>query len=77
MGWRDQWVIKSLLGVQKCSKQFFQRPSLRETWTIFDLRYRFGASTYTITRREVAASIKEAFIFYDDETPRRSIDTDQ
>lgn len=61
-GWMYQLIVESLLGVQRRGKQLRLRPLLPQGWTTFDVRYRFGASTYAITYREVAASTTEAVI---------------
>ena len=54
-GWMYQLIVESLLGVQRLGKQLRLRPLLPKTWTTFDVNYRFGASTYAISCREVAA----------------------
>ena len=61
-GWMYQLIIESLLGVQRRGKQLFLRPLLPKGWTTFAVSYRFGASTYTITCREVSASNVGALI---------------
>jgi cyclic beta-1,2-glucan synthetase len=60
-GWMYQLVVESLLGLQRSGNRLRVRPLLPKTWTTFDVRYRFGTSTFAITCREavtgVAASI--------------------
>ena len=55
VGWMYQLFIESLLGVRRRGKQLRLRPLLPKTWTTFDVSYRFGASTYAISWREVEA----------------------
>jgi cyclic beta-1,2-glucan synthetase len=50
-----QLIVESLLGVQRSGNQLRVCPLLPKAWTTFDLSYRFGATTYTITCREAGA----------------------
>jgi cyclic beta-1,2-glucan synthetase len=54
-GWMYQLVVESLLGVKRSGNQLCVRPLLPKRWTRFDLHYRFGASTFAITCREVTS----------------------
>ncbi|WP_348045105.1 hypothetical protein [Polaromonas sp.] len=56
-GWMYQLVIESLLGLKKSGSQLHVRPLLPKTWTTFDMSYRFGTSTFSITCRKAAAGI--------------------
>ncbi|MEO7105713.1 MAG: cyclic beta 1-2 glucan synthetase, partial [Rhodoferax sp.] len=54
-GWMLQLINESLLGLKRCGNQLRVQPLLPKNWTSFDVRYRFGTSTYAITCREAAA----------------------
>ena len=56
-GWMYQFVVESLLGLQRSGNRLRVRPLLPQTWTTFDVRYRFGNSTLAITCREAAAGV--------------------
>ena len=56
-GWMYQFVVESLLGLQRSGNRLRVRPLLPRTWTTFDVRYRFGNSTLAITCREAAAGV--------------------
>lgn len=53
-GWMTQFILESLLGLQRRGTQLRMRPLLPEHWTTFDVRYRFGGSTFAITCGEAA-----------------------
>jgi cyclic beta-1,2-glucan synthetase len=53
-GWMMQLVVESLLGVRRRGNQLQVRPLLPKDWQSFELRYRFGASTFAIQCRQAA-----------------------
>ena len=61
-GWMYQLIVESLLGVQKHGNQLRLRPLLPKNWTTFDVSYRFGASTYTITCRAAPAYVAAGLV---------------
>ncbi len=56
-GWMYQFVIESLLGLQRSGNQLCVHPLLPEDWPFFTMNYRFGATTYAITCRQTAANL--------------------
>ncbi len=50
-GWMTQFIVESLLGLQRRGSQLCLRPLLPPHWKAFDMQYRFGASRYDITCR--------------------------
>jgi cyclic beta-1,2-glucan synthetase len=54
-GWMYQLVVESLLGLHRSGNRLRVRPLLPKTWTRFEVRYRFGSSTFAITCRKAAA----------------------
>jgi len=54
-GWMYQLVVESLLGLQKSGNQLRVYPLLPKTWTTFNMNYRFGTSTFSITCLEAEA----------------------
>ena len=61
-GWMYQLIVESLLGVRRRGKQLRLRPLPPKTWTTFDVSYRFGASTYTITCRAAPAYVAAGLV---------------
>ncbi|MGV8917072.1 MAG: GH36-type glycosyl hydrolase domain-containing protein [Pseudomonas sp.] len=53
-GWMFQLIVESLLGLHRSRNQLRLRALLPKTWTTFEMNYRFGSSTYTITCRVAA-----------------------
>ncbi len=58
-GWMSQFIVESLLGVQRRGNQLRVRPLQPPKWQGFDLQVRFGAARYDIQcrRGEAAASV--------------------
>lgn len=56
-GWMTQFIVESLLGLQRCGKRLCMRPLLPPQWEGFDLQYRFGASRYDISCRRAEAGV--------------------
>ena len=50
-GWMYQLIVESLLGLTRSGNQLRVRPLLPRGWLGFEMRYRFGASTYEIACR--------------------------
>ena len=63
-GWMYQLLVEALLGLERRGNQFRVRPLLPKHWPAFEMRCRFGASSYEIVCREAAAG----------EAPRVSVD---
>jgi len=63
-GWMYQLLVESLLGLERRGNQFRVRPLLPKHWPEFEMRCRFGASSYEIVCCEAAAGA----------TPRVSVD---
>ena len=63
-GWMYQLLVEALLGLERRGNQFRVRPLLPKHWPAFEMRYRFGASSYEIVCREAIAG----------EAPRVSVD---
>ena len=61
-GWMAQLVVESLLGVQRSGSQLRLHPLLPKTWTTFDVRYRYGTSTFAITCRVAAAGVAASVV---------------
>jgi len=55
-GWMYQLLVESLLGLRRSGNQLRLRPLLRRDWNAFDMRYRFGESTYDITCRRAGSA---------------------
>jgi cellobiose phosphorylase len=53
-GWMYQLLVESLLGFERRGNQLRVRPLLPKHWPGFEMRYRFGATTYEIAVRAVA-----------------------
>jgi cyclic beta-1,2-glucan synthetase len=53
-GWMYQFVVESLLGLQRIGNQLQLHPLLPKTWRTFNLNYRHGKSTFAITCRIAA-----------------------
>jgi cellobiose phosphorylase len=47
-GWMYQLLVESLLGFERRGNQLRMRPLLPEQWPGFEMRYRFGATSYEI-----------------------------
>jgi cyclic beta-1,2-glucan synthetase len=56
-GWMVQLVVESLLGLHRNGNQLRLRPLLPKTWTTFEMSYRFGSSTFSMTCTEAAAGL--------------------
>jgi cyclic beta-1,2-glucan synthetase len=54
-GWMYQWVLESLLGLERRGNQLRVRPLLPRDWPGFEMRYRFGSSSVEIECREAPA----------------------
>ena len=54
-GWMYQWLVESLLGIERLGDRLRVRPLLPTGWPGFEMDYRFGRSTYRIACRAVAA----------------------
>ena len=50
-GWMYQLLVESLLGLERRGNRLRVRPLLRSDWRGFEMRYRFGDSTYEIAVR--------------------------
>ncbi len=50
-----QFIVESLLGLQRRGKRLCMRPLLPPQWEGFELQYRFGASRYDISCRRAEA----------------------
>jgi cellobiose phosphorylase len=48
-GWMVQLVVESLLGLHRSGNQLRLRPLMPKKWTKFEMSYRFGSSTFSIT----------------------------
>jgi cellobiose phosphorylase len=51
-----QLIVDSLLGLGRRRNQLFLRPLLPRAWSAFEMRYRYGVSTYDITCREAESA---------------------
>jgi cellobiose phosphorylase len=58
-GWMLQLVLEWLLGLERRGNQLRLRPLLPKDWKGFEMRYRFGASTYDIDCRADANASAE------------------
>ena len=54
-GWMYQWLVESLLGIERRGERLRVRPLLPKAWSGFEMDYRFGRSTYRIACRAVDA----------------------
>jgi cyclic beta-1,2-glucan synthetase len=63
-GWMYQLLVESLLGLERRENQLRVRPLLPKDWRAFEMRYRFGGSTYEITVR-TAPSAESALLMLD------------
>lgn len=54
-GWMYQLLVESLLGLERRGNQLRVRPLFPKDWQAFEMRYRFGGSTYEITCLQVSA----------------------
>jgi cellobiose phosphorylase len=61
-GWMAQFIVESLLGLQRRGNQLRLRPLLPKPWTTFDMSYRFGNSTFAITCRQAAAGMAQSVV---------------
>ena len=52
-GWMYQWLVESLLGIERRGERLRVRPLLPKAWPGFEMNYRFGRSTYQIACRAV------------------------
>jgi cellobiose phosphorylase len=59
-GWMFQLVLEWLLGLERRGNQLRLRPLLPNAWSGFEMRYRFGASTYAIACRARAPTARSA-----------------
>ncbi len=64
-GWMYQLIVESLLGVLREGNTLRVRPLWPLGWSSFDLRYRFGATTYAIACHQAAASASHTGITVD------------
>ncbi|MDQ2778614.1 MAG: cyclic beta 1-2 glucan synthetase, partial [Pseudomonadota bacterium] len=55
-GWMSQFIVESLLGVQRRGDQLRVRPLMPPQWQGFDLQVRCGAARYDISCRRVEAA---------------------
>ncbi len=55
-GWMYQLLVESLLGLERRGNQLRVRPLLPRNWQGFEMRYRFGESTYEIAVRPAASA---------------------
>ncbi|MDQ2927851.1 MAG: hypothetical protein M3R22_06765 [Pseudomonadota bacterium] len=55
-GWMYQLLVESLLGLERRGNQLRVRPLLPRDWQGFEMRYRFGESTYEIAVRAAPAA---------------------
>ncbi len=55
-GWMYQLLVESLLGLRRRGNQLLLRPLLPADWDAFDMRYRFGESTYEIACRRARSA---------------------
>jgi len=53
-GWMYQLLVESLLGLERRGERLRVRPLLPTQWPGFEMRYRFGRSTYEIACRAAA-----------------------
>ena len=63
-GWMYQLLVEALLGLERRGNQLRVRPLLPRDWRAFEMRYRFGESTYDIAVR-AAPSIEAAQLTLD------------
>jgi cyclic beta-1,2-glucan synthetase len=68
-GWMVQLVVESLLGLHRSGNQLRLCPLLPKTWTTFEMNYRFGSSTFSITCIEAAAGAIESVVVDGVEVP--------
>jgi cyclic beta-1,2-glucan synthetase len=61
-GWMYQLVVESLLGLQRNGNQLRVRPLLPNTWTAFDMTYRYGTSTFAIRCRVSAVGVATSLV---------------
>ena len=61
-GWMAQFIVESLLGLQRKGNQLCIRPLLPKAWTSFEMSYRFGSSTFVITCRKAAVGATSAVV---------------
>ena len=54
-GWMYQWLLESLLGLERLGERLRVRPLLPAAWPGFEIDYRFGRSTYRIACRRLAS----------------------
>jgi cyclic beta-1,2-glucan synthetase len=59
-GWMYQLLVESLLGLERRGNQLRVRPLLPKDWQAFDIRYRFGESSYEIACHAAKAIEAEA-----------------
>ena len=50
-----QWLVESLLGIERRGELLRVRPLLPKAWPGFEMDYRFGRSTYRIACRAIDA----------------------
>ncbi|MFM9882172.1 MAG: GH36-type glycosyl hydrolase domain-containing protein [Burkholderiales bacterium] len=50
-GWMYQFIVESLLGLERRGNQLRVRPLLPKSWPGFDMSYRFGSTRFEITCR--------------------------
>ncbi len=54
-GWMYQWLLESLLGLERAGGRLRVRPLLPAAWPGFEVDYRFGRSLYRIACRGIDA----------------------
>jgi cyclic beta-1,2-glucan synthetase len=55
-GWMYQLLVESLLGLERRGNQMRVRPLLPSDWQGFEMRYRFGGSTFEIAVRRASSA---------------------
>ncbi len=55
-GWMYQLLVDALLGLRRTGNALLVHPLLPRGWKTFEMRYRFGASTYDIACRKAESA---------------------
>ena len=55
-GWMYQLIVDALLGLRRTGNALLVRPLMPREWKTFEMRYRFGASTYDIACRRAESA---------------------
>lgn len=61
-GWMLPLINESLLGFKRSGNQLHVKPLVPKTWAFFNVRYRFGASTYAVTCCKAKAGAVKAMV---------------